>query len=440
MNVFAIFFTLLSICSIGFSLIKPKYGALCYLVYMYLAPYLYVGGYIIYARTSAILFFLLFLFKFSNVDRKEAIKPLFPYIVFLLWNMIFVIFGEQIGHSFSTWTQDLSTICFLLFLYAIMCSNIEIIKLFKWTLFGICCIFTIYGLFLTSMPGINPYRIITAPMFGQEFNESYAAGNGSLYSNTLLAEGRLFGRISSFFEHPMTYGLNLGFFFIYTLYLLREKKIILIITVVAIFIAILTSGVRSAIAALGLTVLAILLYMHKLKYFSFGLLGIIAIIYLIPFIYPDAEDYIISIVNSDNSETRGSTLSMRIDQLLGSFDIVKDDILFGKGYGWTKWYNASFGEHPKVLWFESLVYCILINTGILGVILWGWFAIKYFRYAQSNIKDGLLKMTIHALFIYFIIYCTITGDFRISNMFVFYIVLMGINLENQVLHNKIEKI
>lgn len=431
MDIFAVIFTILSVGTIVFSLFKPKYGALCYLIYMYLAPYLYINGYVIYARSSAFMFLFFFLFKFSKTMKKENFKPLIPYIVFLLWNLLFVVTSEHVDYSFSMWLTEVSSIFFIIFLYANICADLGTVNVFKWTLFGISLAFTLYGLFLTTMPGINPYRIITAPMFGQEFNEAYAAGNSALSSSTIIVEERLFGRISSVFAHPMTYGLNLGFFFIYSIYILKDKPFILFPVLGIITYAIFTSGVRTPIGALAITVLAIMIYMKNIKIFIWGILAFLFVIYILPLLSPNVSDYVMSITNSDESAVRGSSLNMRIEQMKGCFEIAEDHLLLGRGYDWTHWYNDNFGGHPKALWFESIVYSILVNSGLLGFLLWGWFSIRYYRFARLNIEDVTLRMVILALFLYFIVYSLITGDFHIKNMFVFYVILMGINMENK---------
>ena len=431
MEIYAIIFTILSIATIGFSFTKPKYGALFYLIYMYLAPYLYIDGYIIYARTTAFLFLFFFLIKFSRTFKWENLKPLLPYVVFLIWNLIFVFNSEQKDDSLDKWITDVSSLFFTIFLYANMCSDLKSVKLYKWALFIIFCMITLYGLYLTSMPGLNPFKMLTNPMFGKEFNEAYAAGNSALSNITELADGRLFGRISSVFDHPMTYGLNLGFFFVYSLYLLKDHPKILSCVLSVIIAAIITSGVRTPIAALGITVLAIMLYMRNIRYFIWGVAAFLAVIYVVPLISGDAGDFILSIINSDNSETKGSTISMRMEQMQGCLEIVKEDMLLGKGYGWTNWYNSNYGAHPEAIYFESLIYCILVNTGILGFIAWGWFAFKYYRYAQKHISDNTLRMAVLALLFYFLVYCCITGDFNIKNMLVFFMIMIGINMENK---------
>lgn len=56
MNILVIILTALSIAILFYAIFKPKIGASLYLVYMFLAPYLYIGGLVIYARTIALFF------------------------------------------------------------------------------------------------------------------------------------------------------------------------------------------------------------------------------------------------------------------------------------------------------------------------------------------------------------------------------------------------
>lgn len=409
-----------------FSILKPKIGAMLYLIYMYMAPYLYLNGFIIYSRTTAVLFFILFLFKFRNKLSAFDYKPFMPYIILLSLNFLLLFTSEKFIVSMNSWFTSVSSLFFILFLYGNIKTYPQTIKLYSNTLFYIFSFITIYGLLLTLTPGINPYQMIIQPLFGLEFNEAYAAGNSGLAAQTELAEGRLFGRISSVFIHPMTYGLNLGFFFIYSLYFLRNKPKILITVLSCIFLAIFTSGIRTPIAALAITCLIMILYIRKFKIFIYGICIFIIIIFVLPMIYPEANNYIMSIIDSNHSNIQGSSLSMRIEQLDGCFDIIKNNILTGKGYGWASWYNATYGTHPKLLWFESLIYIILVNNGIIGFFIWGYFIWKYYKYTINNFNNIFTRSIILGLLVYYLIYCTITGDFGINYMFIFYTIIIGL--------------
>ena len=425
MEIILIILSILSICSLIFSIYKPHIGAMYYLVYMFLAPYIYIGGYIIYARTIALFFLLLYLVKFHKIIKRQDYKPLSPFLLLLIGQFFLLITSEILEYSFERWMFTASFFCFALFLYGNIKSNPLAVKYFSIALFVVFCIITAYGLFLTTMPGINPYLIFVNPVFGLEFNEAYAAGNSGLSSNTELIEGRLFGRISSVFNHPMTYGLNLGFFFIYSLYFLRNKPKVMIGTLACIFVAILVSGTRTPIGALGVTGLFIILYLRKFKFFIYGLTAFIVVIYGTQMISTEAGEYMASIISSDDSNTKGSSISMRLYQLEGCLDIVKNNILTGKGYGWSNWYNATYGTHSKALWFESILFTVLVNTGLLGMILWGFVIRGYYKYIVGKIKDIYTRTIFLALFLYYLVYSLITGDFGINYFFIFYIVLLG---------------
>lgn len=424
MNILAIVLSILSLAILFCSIFKPKIGALLFLIYMYMAPYLYIGGFMIYTRTTALIFFVLFLFKFKRYLNRKDYKPFIPYILFLAFQFVLLFTSSVFLYSFNAWFTSCANLFFVMFLY----GNIKIcpksIHLYSNALFVIFCMITVYGLILTLSPGVNPYQMILQPLFGQEFNEAYAAGNSGLSTNTELAEGRLFGRISSFFSHPMAYGLNLGFFFIFSLYFLRNKLKFLVLVLFVIIIAILTSGVRTPIAALAITCLLMLVYMRKFKAFIYGLLGIGGIIIIIPILYPELIDYIMSIFNLGNSNVSGSSLSMRLEQFEGCLDIVKYDMLTGKGYGWTDLYNSIHGAHPKALFFESLVYSVLVNTGIIGFIIWGIYIIGYYRYVEKTYSDIFSKTILLSLLFYYLIYSSITGDYFGVVYFQIYFVIL----------------
>lgn len=426
MEIILIILSILSICSLIFSIYKPHIGAISYLAYMFIAPNIYIGGYFIYTRTIAFFFLLLYLLKYRKIINRQDYRPLSPFLLLLIGQFLLLITSEILEYSFSSWLFTVSYFCFALFLYGNIKANPKAGKYFAITLFVIFSIITAYGLFLTTMPGINPYLMFINPIFGLEFNEAYAAGNSGLSSNTELVEGRLFGRISSVFNHPMTYGLNLGFFFIFCLYFLRHKPKVMIGTLACIFVAILVSGTRTPIGALGVTGLFIILYLRKFKFFIYGLTAFIVVIYGTQMISSEAGEYMASIISSDDSNTRGSSITMRLEQLEGCLDIVKNDFLFGKGYGWSNWYNVTYGTHPKALWFESILFTVLVNTGVLGLILWGAVIRGYYKYISLKIKDTYTRTIFLALFLYYLVYSLITGDFGINYFLIFYVVLLGL--------------
>lgn len=426
MEIYRLLISLLGAATLAFLLIRPKIGAMLYMIHMFLAPWIYIGGFQIYSRTLAFLFIFLFVFQLRNMITRENLKPLFPYMFFLAANFLILFTAERFNVSLTWYLFTLCDFFFMLYLYGNI-VNYKSATLYKWTLFTIMCFIVAYGLFLTTIPGLNPYKLIQMPIFEGEFNEAYAAGNSGSVASTELAEGRMFGRISSVFDHPMTYGLNLGLFAIFSSYILRNRPPIMTIVLVAVLIAILTSGVRTPIAALTVTALFALLYLRKIRYFWYGFIGAIALLVFLPLILPGAEEYLTSIVSPDESNTSGSSLSMRLTQLKGSFDIMSENPLFGNGYGWHYWYNGTYGAHPKALYFESIMFTIMVETGIAGFIIWFYFISKYCKYCVRSTTDRLYSVTLLSLMVYYLSYSLITGDMGIKNLMPFFVVLLGIH-------------
>ena len=282
------------------------------------------------------------------------------------------------------------------------------------------CIAFGYGLFLTTTGGINPYQIAISAANGVEWNKEYSA----------VVEGRLFGRISSVFAHPMNYGLFLGLSLVFLLSVKEHiKKYKMIIMAVGIILAIFLSGIRSPIGALFATVLAYLLLMHKIRLMvQVGLIGCIG--YLIIMSIPEMANYVGSIFSDKGSNTEGSSLELRMTQLEGCIYEIRNNPLFGNGYGWTDYYKENFGDHPVILAFESLIYVVLCNSGYIGIGIWVFFFVKLFFNTKKIISNSHIVVYVLTLFTYYLSYTVITGEYGYMKFAVlFYTLILVCNGE-----------
>ena len=112
------------------------------------------------------------------------------------------------------------------------------------------------GYFLTQTEGLNPYLLLM--ISDAEDLIGYAAPS----------EDRLFGRISSVFSHPMTFGCFLVVAFFFCLYkiILKKDGCIPLVLLILIISCAMICGVRSVLAGIMLGVMAFLLFNHKIKY------------------------------------------------------------------------------------------------------------------------------------------------------------------------------
>lgn len=426
MEILQIILSVLSALTIMSLFFRPKVGVLLYMVYMFLAPHLIIGNAILGSRTEALILLLAFFITYYNRTPKDVYIPLRPFLVFYGLQLLLIPLSFDVDYSLNTWMVEVSRMIFFAFLLsAIYHDNLQnVANSYTKCMIGIFVVIIAYGLFLTTIAGLNPYQMILQPIFGGEFNEAYAAGNGGLTTNVTIEGGRIFGRISSLFSSPQLYALDLGFVF-FLLYSFFSNKIILYLSSVITIIAIFTCGVRTPIAALFVSLLFILIYYRRYKYFVYALVLLFMAFYIMPLISTDLMVYVDSIINSSNEiNAKGSSLEMRFNQLSGCLDIVKDNQLFGKGIGWTGWYLSKYEYHPQALCFESLIFSVLCNMGFVGFIYWLLLGYMFCNTVRKNIIEKSNRAILYSLFVYYLAYVGITGDYGyIPQFLLFYIII-----------------
>lgn len=406
------------------SFIKLRIGIAIYLAYLMLVPYMQIhfAGLTFSYNLVNLIILLAFFFEFKvKHNYKINFKPFIPFFILYAGYFILMLFsdGTPFDYMIEKFRQNIMQIFILAFVMwnVIVCTPSST-KLFRNVCFICIFIATIYGLFLTRMEGINPYIMSVMNITGNEYDIEYLTRD----------TGRMFGRIASVFLHPMTFGLYLGLSFIFICSYFKKKAntniYILLILLVITLINVFTCGVRSVIAGLGITGLFYLLLLRKLKTFIWSAV-FIGIIYCIISSIPELSDYVMSIGDTKSTNIGGSSLEMRINQFSGCFDIINNNLLSGKGFNWHSYYMQLHTSHPQLLYFESLIFVILCDFGLVGAILWIIYSYKMFHYTYNL---GKLKQTLFplSLFIFYLSYSCITGEYGYMQIFIlFYIIMIG---------------
>ena len=402
--------------------VRFKVGLSLYLAYIILVPYMSIsfGGILLQWNfiNMIVLLMAIYEFKIKRTNFKIDFKPLLPFLIYFCISLIMMPFqnGVPIGIQFDTWRMQLMKYMILSFaLWNEMRLDASSVKLYRNVALICIAISACYGLFLTTIVGANPYIMLLSITNGSEFNENYALAFG---------EGRIFGRISSVFTHPMMFGLFLGISLIYVFFNRKVlNKYIFILLFLIITINMIVCGVRSVIAG---TVIAIILFLLQTRNFKMVLIA--AIIGLVGYniinSIPELSTYIGSIADIVNQkqDVTGSSLSMRMEQLYGCFEEIDNSLLFGKGFGWTGYYTTLHGDHPIILSFESLIYIILCNSGLIGVLLWAFLIFKIMRRNSIFVKET--KVLLNTLLFFYLAYSCITGEYGYMQLYIIFYVLM----------------
>ena len=382
-----------------FSCFKLKYGIALCLFFEILVPPVFnlkLIGIPFNIRIFYALVYCIMLYKLRQKGMKMDSSILQPFFLLIFSLSVLAIFqwSTPIVFQLHSIFRVIVVVYFLPMLIWNVARfdsrNFNFIKLSFCLLVAISCL---YGLFLTLMEGLNPYLMILYDVYTEDgFDISYSAA---------LGEGRLFGRIQSTFVHPMTWSLFLCFsFVILYVFFQKERKKIYICLLLLVFFNIVISGVRTGIVV---TVTCLLINLVQKKEFKFLFyLSIIVFLGLFFFVISNNElaNYLLSIIDfsGKSSQVSGSSLNMRINQLLGCFDILGNNLLIGNGFSWNTYYMNINGDHPVLLAFESLLFVVLCNSGFVGILLWIYFFFNILRKRIYMLKQDKIYLQIVCLF------------------------------------------
>lgn len=418
--------TLLTIIILAAFFLRFRLGLCIYIAYIFTVPYcnLNIGGVSFgwnLINTTLLLAYCI------DCKRKcgkiqFAYKPFMPFFLFYGLLLIEMLFqdGVPITYALNQWRLDL----FNLILPVVMLStSLYDSKFWKNGLITIIYVSTIiiaYAFFLIPLQGINPYIMELARINGADIMDAQFGEQSD----------RLMIKISSVFTHPMTFGAFLGMaaVYIFSQISYHNKRVVLLIVLVGLFSCIFICGIRTPIVSLFITATAYLLIKRKFKTFVYAfLIGIFC--YYIIIQVPALAGTISSIVDSSSTNVGGSSIDMRLSQLDAAFDEVRDCIMFGKGYGYNSYYWSVNGTHPKLYSFESLIFIIICNYGMVGFLIWGFLFYKVYKSSKLGLNSSNIYVIM--LIIYYISFTCITGEYGYMKFFLIFYSLTISNIYSQ---------
>lgn len=326
----------------------------------------------------------------NGLVNDKYIRNILFFAILLLLSILLgtcLNFSNQIGYLKQYFITDLFP---AIAVVASIRNNEDARLLLKSVLIAVL-INTVYGIF-TVIIGANPYLFF--------LNLYYASDLSKLIDDSLSSRSGIIGT-SSTFRHANFWGtfLPLAFVLVFYYYRLTKKKLFLWATIFT-SICIFMCTKRTAMVAFFLTLLAYFWYANpKVKkniiiYSFIGLLGVLLLVYFIPQM-ESAKNLIESSLFfwddslRDKHDVGGSSMSMRIDQTLYPWVMISDNILFGHGFGFTAENFNTFGLHPVMANFETILAQAVCNGGFLGIFTWIYFFVFNFNYSKNSIPAHL---------------------------------------------------
>lgn len=379
---------------------RTVYGACFFLFVRILVPEIArvtIGSADTSLNSAMALLLLLFLIRDVIKDNKKIfLKDRYAknILFFTLGFFFILIFSDFVNFNFQLWnlvqfiiTDFLPPLIFICAIVTEKDLKITISSLYWSTL--VCCV---YGV-LTVLIGSNPYINFFYYIF------SYENVGSEILSQTLNMRSGIMGT-SSTFIHNNAWGYFLPIVFATFFIIDKEKpkkkyKILLVLVSVCVFI----SAKRSAIISymsFWLFYLIIANNKRKLKFIFFAIASCLFIVILIECfpIFKDARAFLESSIFFWNDKLRdqndigGSSMALRLDQITYCFTEVKKNILFGKGFGWTRYYLDNIRDfHPRLAGFENIISFAVCNGGIFGLFLWFYMIFRSYKYSIANTQE-----------------------------------------------------
>lgn len=418
--------TLLTVTILVLFFVKFRIGLCLYIAYIFLVPYcnINIGG--LSLGWNLINTFLLLAYC-VNCSRKcgkihFAYKPFIPF--FILYGLLLLEMSFQDGvpieYAINKWRLDIFNLILPIVIFSASQYDYKIGKHSLITMALVCIVVIVYAFALIPLQGINPYIVELANINNAELLEAQ-------FGDQL---NRLMIKISSTFTHPMTFGAFLGMAAVYIYsYVTNKKNVVLVCVLVGLISCIFFCGIRTPIAALFITIAVYLLQKKNFKaFFRALMLGVIGYFIIIQF--PALSETILSMTSRSSSEVGGSSIEMRLEQLDAAFDEVRNCMVFGKGYGYNSYYWTIHGTHPRLYSFESLIFVILCNYGLVGFLIWGIMFYKIFRFSKQ-MREKSLGLFIVLLITYYISFTCITGEYGYMKYFLIFYSLLIISRQPQ---------
>ena len=418
--------TLLTVVILILFFVKFRIGLCVYIAYIFLVPYcnINIGGLSLgwnLMNTALLIAYCI------DCNRKYgkvhfAYKPFIPFFILyglLLMEMLFQD-GVPMGYAINKWRLDIFNLILPAVVYSSSQYDYKISKYSLVTMTLVCIVVIVYAFILIPLQGINPYIMELANINKADLLEAQFGDQSN----------RLMVKISSTFTHPMTFGAFLGMAAVYIYsYVANKKNVVLLCILVGLFSCIFFCGIRTPIAALFITIAVYLLLKKDFKAFLYvSVLGVIGYFIIIQF--PALSETILSMTDHNSSEVGGPSIEMRLEQLDAAFDEVRNCMVFGKGYGYNSYYWSIHGTHPRLYSFESIVFVILCNYGLVGFLIWGVMFYKMFKFSKQT-QEKSLKLFIMLLITYYISFTCITGEYGYMKYFLLFYSLLIIKRQTQ---------
>lgn len=233
-------------------------------------------------------------------------------------------------------------------------------------------------------------------------------------------------RAQATISHPITYGaflsLSLILLFLLKRDLLNKNDIgkVLFFVVVILYAVFLTNS-RSPLLLLIAAITTSIAF-SGLKNFVYQGVSVLLIVFIGLSVSDLFYEKMISVINilSPNAgpDMYGSTIDMRLGQLLVSYKYFLMSPVFGNGLDAIR-NIVSNGMEEELYDSESILFLLMVNQGVIGTLLYSLFFLALYKLVEKAIFDKTTKGILKGFFVGYIVFIISTGVMDTLHYFVF---------------------
>lgn len=317
----------------------------------------------------------------KQITKSNALYPCIKsYILFLFFIML-IPRDLPLTIQLPGWMKIIFIDLIPAFLICFYIEDQKQIKTILYFIYGSIFIAGIYGI-LSYIIKLNPYILITSIIYNNPLGqiEMSEEVRGAL-------QGRTQGTLSAALSWGQIINILLLFLLMIKSYIKKRNFIVLFIIL---FLNAILCGSRTILLS-ALIGIALTLFRNPLKkILKYTFITLLSSIILLSIannnkkyqIYVDTIEATLFFWNqqkSEDIEIKGSSVELRKRQLEESFNLIKNDLFTGLGQGWIDNDYQKNGLHPIMLGFESVIYRKLVETGLIGFIIWLLFYLSLYK-------------------------------------------------------------
>lgn len=310
-------------------------------------------------------YFLIAFYSRGYLEHRTVFIKLFPLRNYFVVDFVSIVASVLVTMiPFATFFTNLvmtlvDKFVFPFLFYIMLCRDSGIIRQFikySMILFSLAALFGIYEYAV----GVNPFR---------EYLTAKVPENllvGKIYSpKERLGQAR----ICSLFVSPnnMIYGAFISSLaYTYNLYKINKIKYVMPFVFLALAMVFLANSRTVLFSSL---VIVMPIFIGTKKSLRYLIIGVVVLIIAFPFLEQYSKNFTSVLSSSEKDEIGGSSVTMRQDQLLASWELFLRSPIVGNGYQSIQYFLSYAGGswHDRLLGTESIWFKLLIERGCLGI-------------------------------------------------------------------------